>query len=154
MTLVVTADRLHGSAVGFAVGDQIAGLLILGKPGAGKSELALELMAIGAGLVADDQTMLDRDGDKVFLRAPTTIRGLIEMRGVGILRAAPLESAWLLAIVDLDQQETSRLPERRFADVLGVRVPCLLNCASSAFPAGLKQYVMSCALQDWQDGSP
>lgn len=151
MTAVITADRVHGSAVAFDVRGKTAALLILGKPGAGKSELALELMALGAGLVADDQTLLQRDGDEIYLRAPSTIRGLIEMRGVGLLKATAYEKAWLVAIVDLDQRETMRLPERMSADVLGVRIPYLRNCVSRAFPAGLKQYVTSLALQDWQD---
>lgn len=154
MSIVVAADRVHGSAVAFEVLGKHAALLILGKPGAGKSELALELMAVGGVLVSDDQTLLQRVGAEVFCRPPETIRGLIEMRGLGILRAETLEAAPVVAVVDLDQMETKRLPERCFADILGVSMPCLRNCASRAFPAALKQYVTSGELPHWQDTAP
>jgi len=151
VTLVVVADRVHGSAVAFESRGKHAALLIHGKSGTGKSELALELMAIGGVLVSDDQTLLQRAGAEVLCRAPESIRGLIEMRGLGILRAETLEAAPVVAVVDLDQVESRRLPERSFADVLGVSIPYFRNCASRAFPAGLKQYVLSGTLQHWQD---
>ena len=154
MTLVIAADRIHSSAVAFEVGGQSAGVLILGRSGSGKSELALELMAIGAVLVSDDQTLLRRDGASIIAQAPPTIRGLIEMRGLGILRARVLDTAKLVAVVNLDETEAQRLPERVFADVLGVQLPCLRNCASSAFPAGLKQYILSQVLQYGQGAGP
>jgi len=147
VTLVIAADRVHGSAVAFEVEGQFAGVLILGRSGSGKSELALELMAIGAVLVSDDQTILRRDGASIVVQAPSTIRGMIEMRGLGILQARALESANLVAILNLDEIETQRMPERMFAEVLGVQLPCLRNCASRAFPAGLKQYIHSHVLQ-------
>ncbi|TVQ00360.1 MAG: hypothetical protein EA338_05390 [Roseinatronobacter sp.] len=148
---MIAADRVHGSAVAFEDCGKYQALLILGKSGAGKSELALELMAIGAVLVSDDQTLLHRAGTEVLCRAPQAIRGLIEMRGLGILRADTVAEAPLVAVVDLDQMETKRLPERGVADVLGVAMPCLRNCASRAFPAGLKQYVTSRTREHWQD---
>ncbi len=151
MTRVITADRVHGSAVAFETGGGVAGVLILGQSGTGKSELALELMAIGAVLIADDQTLLHRDGAQIVLRAPPAIRGLIEMRGLGILQAQTLDCAPLAVVVDLDTPETQRLPEPAFAQVLGLRVPCLRNCASKAFPAGLKQYMLSSAMKDRQN---
>ncbi|MBB4208171.1 HPr kinase/phosphorylase [Roseinatronobacter bogoriensis] len=154
MTLVIAADRIHSSAVAFEVEGQSAGVLILGRSGSGKSELALELMAIGAVLVSDDQTLLRRDGASIIAQAPPTIRGLIEMRGLGILRARVLDTAKLVAVVNLDETEAQRLPERVFADVLGVQLPCLRNCASSAFPAGLKQYILSQVLQYGQGAGP
>ncbi|MEF9600929.1 HPr kinase/phosphatase C-terminal domain-containing protein, partial [Paracoccus sp. PXZ] len=61
------------------------GLLILGPSGAGKSTLALEMMAFGATLVADDRTILRREGGRIVADAPDSIRGRIEARGVGIL---------------------------------------------------------------------
>jgi HPr kinase/phosphorylase len=148
VTLIIAADRVHASAVAFEVEGHVAGLLILGSSGSGKSELALELMALGAKLVSDDQTLLHREADAILLQAPPTIRGMIEMRGLGILQARVLHSARLVAVVNLDELETQRLPEPVFAEVLGVGVPCLRNCASRAFPAGLKQYILSWVLQN------
>jgi HPr kinase/phosphorylase len=59
-----------------------AGVLILGASGAGKSGLALRMIALGALLVSDDQVLLERCGDVLVARAPETLSGLIEARGV------------------------------------------------------------------------
>ena len=61
------------------------GVLILGASGVGKSDLALRLIADGALLVADDQTLVEARGDELWATAPATIAGLIEARGVGIV---------------------------------------------------------------------
>ena len=64
------------------------GLLIGGPVGSGKSSLALQLMAFGADLIADDRTALSADRDGPPVAAPVApIAGLIEARGVGILPA-------------------------------------------------------------------
>ena len=139
---------VHGSAVAFELPERVAGVLITGKSGTGKSELALELMAMGARLVSDDQTCLCVDGGIVQMSPPSTIRGLIEMRGIGLMRAKVLEPAPLAVLVDLDMTETERLPPVRNCDVQGVAIPLLRKCASRAFAAGIRQYVMS---RDWAD---
>jgi HPr kinase/phosphorylase len=139
----ISAEQLHASSVAFDCAGRWAALLITGRSGAGKSELALELMAIGARLVADDQTCLRHDGAAVQLCAPEPIRGLIELRGLGILKVPFLPSARLVAVLDLDEMETRRLPEPDYIEVHGLAVPRLRNCASRAFAAGLKQYILS-----------
>jgi len=80
---------LHASCVAL----QDKGLLILGPSGSGKSALALQLMALGAVLVADDYTDLVRCDDRVIARCPAALRGLIEARGIGILRADTVAQA-------------------------------------------------------------
>lgn len=62
-----------------------AGILILGASGAGKSDLALRLVAAGATLVADDLTELFLKRNALHARAPRPIASLIEIRGVGIV---------------------------------------------------------------------
>ena len=75
--------RGAGDAFG-APGD--CGILLLGESGAGKSDVALRLIAQAAQLVADDRVVLfTRDG-VLFAKPPKTLAGLIEVRGVGILR--------------------------------------------------------------------
>ena len=54
------------------------GLLILGPSGSGKSTLALQLMAVGARLVADDRTDLTAQGDDVVASCPAALVGTIE----------------------------------------------------------------------------
>ncbi len=133
---------LHGTSVAF----EGRALLLLGPSGSGKSSLALQLLAYGADLVSDDQTQLARDGDDVVVTAPSTISGLIEARGVGILRAEVCEKATLFAIVKLDEIETERLPKKRYMDVLSVAVPVLHKREGPHFAAALLQYLKGGAL--------
>lgn len=137
----------HASTVAFAHGDDWAGLMISGVSGAGKSELALELVALGARLVADDQTLLRREGDRIFATSHAALSGVIEMRGIGLLAAPPLARARIVTIVDLDQPETARLPELRLTPVLGVPIRCLYRVSSRAFPAALRQYMLGAGWQ-------
>jgi HPr kinase/phosphorylase len=101
-------------------------VLLRGPSGSGKSDLALRLIDGGGQLVADDQTLLRRVGDRVLASAPPIIAGLIEIRGVGLLRVHASDTAPLLLIADLViSGEIERLPERRFETVLGVAVPLI-----------------------------
>ena len=99
-------------------------MLLRGESGAGKSDLALRLIDGGARLVADDRTDLTRDGDRLIARSPATIAGLIEARGVGILRLPPSRlatAAIVVLIVDLvDAADVERLPDATREDLLGV----------------------------------
>lgn len=142
MNRPVVSGLIHGTSVAFKTGNEHAGALIVGAPGSGKSELALELMALGARLVADDQTRLGLHDGRVMLSSPTVLRGLIEMRFVGLLRADTLETAPLALVVDLDTEETDRLPEPRWQVIEGCRVPLLRKCASRAFAAAIRQYLV------------
>jgi serine kinase of HPr protein (carbohydrate metabolism regulator) len=115
---------------GRASGDQTwRGVLLRGPSGAGKSDLALRLIDAGARLVADDQTELSRRGRRLLGSAPATIAGLMEVRGVGIVR---LGRAQLMAqvpiglLVDLvPPKRIERLPEPARESVLGLDLPVL-----------------------------
>lgn len=97
--------RLHGTTV--AVGGR--GVLIVGRSGSGKSDLALRLIDRGAVLVADDYTELASENGVLQAMAPTAIAGKIEVRGIGIIDL-PAEPAPVALIVDLDGHP-ERLPE-------------------------------------------
>ena len=102
------------------------GVLLRGVPGSGKSDLALRLIDAGARLVADDQSELSRRGETIVARAPATIAGLIELRGIGILRLEPLAEASVALIVDLvPPQSLERLPSRRREAILGIELPVI-----------------------------
>src|SRR6266851_2230729 len=88
---------LHATAV--AIDGR--GVLLRGASGAGKSDLALRLIDAGARLIADDQSELHRRGDSIIVRAPATIAGLVEVRGIGIIRLDALAEAPVALIVDL-----------------------------------------------------
>ena len=109
---------LHGSAV--SLDDQ--GILLLGKSGRGKSDLALQMIDRGGTLIADDQVRLCRAGDRLIAEAPEVLAGLIEVRGVGILRVPHVAHA-LDLVVDLDiDGEEVRLPEPMIASWHGIEV--------------------------------
>ena len=117
------------------------GLLILGASGQGKSTLALTLMALGADLVADDRVVLRRHPDAVIADAPDPIRGLVEARGVGLLKAESVGPVALALVVDLDQVETERLPALRTTRLLGRDVPLLHGIDAPHFAPALMQYL-------------
>jgi HPr kinase/phosphorylase len=113
---------IHATTV--AIGGRA--VLLRGPSGSGKSDLALRLIDAGARLVADDRSELWRDGDAVLVGAPATIAGLIEARGVGILRVDSLAVARLSLIVDLLAPEAvERLPEPRSETILGLSIPLI-----------------------------
>ena len=62
------------------------GVLLMGESGLGKSELALELISRGHGLVADDAVELYRTGPETLEgRCPAVLRNFLEVRGLGVL---------------------------------------------------------------------
>lgn len=117
------------------------GVLLTGPSGTGKSVLALELMAFGAALVADDRTLLKRDGMHLTASAPSTIAGMIEARGVGLLRVDHLPSVQISLVIDMAQLEASRLPEPRKTTLLDIAVPCLHKVDAPYFPAAVQAYL-------------
>lgn len=125
--------QLHASAVAVAG----HGCVITGAAGAGKSTLALEMMALGAELVADDRVDVRRAGGALMLSAPAAIAGMIEARGIGILRLPGRSEAPLALVVDLDRPETGRLPEPRRRDLLGIACPLVLGRARAGLAAML-----------------
>lgn len=100
--------HLHGTCVA----RQGRGVLLLGGSGAGKSDLALRLIHDGATLVADDRVILAVKRGKLSASAPPTIAGLIEVRGLGIIKL-PARTAPLLLAVQLGR-EGPRLPDAQY----------------------------------------
>lgn len=83
-----------------------AGVLILGPPGSGKSDLALRLIDRGFTLVADDRVDIEDD----VARSPAALAGIIEVRGLGLLRLPYLAEARLVLVIELTQAPPERLP--------------------------------------------
>lgn len=104
-----------------------AGVLLRGPAGCGKSDLALRLIDAGtARLVGDDYCDYAVEAGALVARPKPAGAGLLEVRGLGILR---LDSAVLApqvivtAVIDLTPgQAGDRLPEPAWVDVLGVRL--------------------------------
>lgn len=101
------------------------GLLILGGSGSGKSTLALDLIGLGARLVADDRTILRAREGGLVASPPEVLEGRIEARHVGLLRLPFTARARVGLAIDLDRIERHRLPPRRNVTILGQTVTLL-----------------------------
>jgi HPr kinase/phosphorylase len=130
---VTHAAVLHATSV--AVDGK--GLLIVGPSGSGKSSLALQLIGLGAVLIADDQTETYLHDGHVSLCCPAAIVGTIEARGVGLLNAPIVPNAPLHLVVDLAQTEGERLPERHDIMILGQRIGLVFATKHAHFPVAL-----------------
>jgi serine kinase of HPr protein (carbohydrate metabolism regulator) len=97
------SETIHAGCV--AIGG--CGVLIAGRSGSGKSDLAWRLIDRGAQLVSDDYTLIERQDGRLIARAPAAIAGRIELRGVGIVESPAREAAQVCLYADLD-----RAPER------------------------------------------
>ncbi|SEN73271.1 Hpr(Ser) kinase/phosphatase [Pseudorhodobacter antarcticus] len=115
------------------------GILITGASGQGKSGLGLHLMALGAQLIADDQTILTPQGNTIIATCPPPLFGLIEARGIGLLHASPAPHAQIHLVIDLDQTETQRLPPKRSTQLLGVAIDLVFWSTYRHFPYGIMQ---------------
>jgi serine kinase of HPr protein (carbohydrate metabolism regulator) len=126
--MVIMPDHLFIQATCVAIDGM--GVLLRGPSGSGKSDLALRLIDGGARLVADDGVDLRRQGERLFARlppgAPESVRGRIELRGLGILPAPAVAEAPLDLIIDLVAVDAlERLPEPLTIELLGVALPLL-----------------------------
>lgn len=109
-------ERIHATTVAFK-GEAI---VLLGQSGSGKSDLALRLIDDGWDLVSDDYTELHVEGGQLIARAPEPIKGLIEARGIGIVRLDEVASAPIVAAFDLVAlSDIERLPEPATVTWLG-----------------------------------
>lgn len=131
----------HGTAVLLSSAEHPpAAVFIRGASGSGKSDLAFRLLAQGAVLISDDQVELERRQDRIFAGAIDAIRGLIEVRGVGLLRYPVADPAPVKLVIDLvPRDDVPRLPEWKTMDVLGVNLPVLkLHAFDVAAPCKLR----------------
>ncbi|MFK7746037.1 MAG: HPr kinase/phosphorylase [Roseobacter sp.] len=129
--------NLHATCVAW----QNAGVLIVGASGAGKSSLALHLLALGAVLISDDRTEITQKNDVLTARCPAPIQGFIEARGVGILKATVQNTAPVRLVINLDRIERDRMPRQHWYEINGVRLPCLYKVEASHFPSAILQYL-------------
>ena len=116
-------------------------LLILGPSGSGKSSLALRMIGLGAHLVADDRTQVTVQAGTLIAHCPPPIRGLIEARGIGLMRAPFAETAAVSLVADLSRAEDHRLPPNRMVTILGCDLNLVLQSQNDHFPVALMLYL-------------
>ncbi|MFM2100322.1 MAG: hypothetical protein RLZZ366_1861 [Pseudomonadota bacterium] len=115
----LSSESFHASSVAI---DGKA-VLIAGRSGSGKSDLALRLADRGAALISDDYTVLTRLEGRLIASAPETIAGKIEARGVGVVDWPAGKPAPVALMIVLGEP-VPRMPERDNIRVLaGVDVP-------------------------------
>jgi serine kinase of HPr protein (carbohydrate metabolism regulator) len=120
-------ERLRGTCIAV----EGSGVLLRGPSGAGKSDLALRLIEAGGCLVADDYTDVSEVGGRLVATTPPKLHGLLEVRGIGIVRLPATPSAPLIACIDLVPIErVERMPVPEDIQILGVSVPRFLVCAT------------------------
>jgi len=131
MSIHLSSETIHASTVAL---DGRA-VLITGPSGSGKSDLTLRLLDRGFVLVSDDQTIVKKTGTRLTASAPPTIRGKLEIRGVGIVTMEQVDDQPVALVVELTS-EIQRLPDdSRERPIMGVPVPLISVDAMSASAA-------------------
>jgi serine kinase of HPr protein (carbohydrate metabolism regulator) len=121
----VSSETVHASCVAIAG----RAVLITGRSGSGKSDLALRLIDRGARLVSDDYTLVVRSEQRLLARAPATIAGRIEVRGIGVVPLEPVADVPVCLVADLDAAP-ERLPGASEQRVLaGIALPVVAIAA-------------------------
>ena len=122
------SENLHASTVardGRAV-------LISGPSGSGKSDLALRMLDRGFTLVSDDRTIIRKEGERLLASAPGTIKGKLEVRGVGIVEMESLDNVPVAMVVEL-RSDIERFPDDgRERLILGTAIPLISVDATTA----------------------
>ncbi|MBR0551637.1 HPr kinase/phosphorylase [Stakelama marina] len=144
MMAELSSETLHASCVAI---DGRA-VLIEGRSGSGKSDLALRLIDRGAVLVSDDYTLVTRSGQALNASAPERITGKIEVRGVGVVEMTAQTDVPVALMLTIEDRP-DRLPEpgsgRRIA---GVAIPVHPIAALEASAPIKAELILSKIIED------
>jgi len=115
----LSSENLHASCVA----SNGRAVLIAGPSGSGKSDLALRLLDRGFTLVSDDRTVVRKEGEKLVASAPVSIKGKLEIRGIGIIDMDSIDDVPVALVVELTA-DLQRMPDdsqERF--IMGSGIP-------------------------------
>jgi serine kinase of HPr protein (carbohydrate metabolism regulator) len=149
MTGEQASDLVHATAIELRCGEASAGVLLTGPPGSGKSSVAFALIdqpghglcpagPVRARLVSDDQVRLMQQGPGIVMTPPAGLAGLLEVRGIGIVRHDNCCASARLAFV-VDHQpaaQQQRLPEAATTGLLDLPFPLYRADFAAAGAAG------------------
>lgn len=113
--------RIHSTSV--VIDDN--GVLILGDSGSGKSDLALRLIDNGATLISDDISICRKNSNNIYLYCPPEIKGLLEVREIGIITVPFVERIKLRLVVNLKSNNNERFPKESSFRILGIKIPII-----------------------------
>ena len=109
------------------------GVLVEGESGAGKSDLALRLLCQGWALIADDRCEIWASDGRLYGRAVDPLKGLIEIRGLGVGPVCGREFAQIvLAARCVDAAEVERMPDGETVNLLDQSLPLVKIAALHA----------------------
>lgn len=132
----------HAGLIAGRVGGVWRGILIEGPSGAGKSDLALRALDHGFRLVADDRVLVWTVEGRLYGRAPDALSGLLEVRGLGVVRVNTLPFCEIALCVRLGP--TERAPEPATEAILGISVPLqAVEPFESSAPAKLSRALLA-----------
>ena len=124
----LSSENLHASTVSL----EGRAVLISGPSGSGKSDLTLRLLDRGFTLVSDDRTIVRKEGGRLVASAPATIKGKLEIRGVGIVEMDSVTDVPVALVVELTS-DIQRLPDdARERLILGTAIPLISVDAMTA----------------------
>jgi serine kinase of HPr protein (carbohydrate metabolism regulator) len=107
-----------------------------------------------ARLVADDRVHLEAAGGRLLVRPAAALAGLIEVRGVGLLRLVHEPSAVVGLVVDIAAADAKRLPQAddRKTVIAGITLPRLAVAAGAAALPAVLAVLTSCrsAIAAWE----
>jgi len=134
----LTGELRHAGLIAARLAGYWRGVLIEGPAGAGKSDLALRALDLGFCLAADDRVQLWTCDGAVFGRAPDPLQGLLEVRGLQVVRVPALPFAQVALVARCGAAE--RIPDPQFADILGVSLPLIdVDPREASAPAKLRR---------------
>ena len=113
--------RIHSTSV--VIDDN--GVLILGDSGSGKSDLALRLIDNGSTLISDDISICRKNSNNIYLYCPPEIKGLLEVREIGIITVPFVERIKLRLVVNLKSNNNERFPKESSFRILGIKIPII-----------------------------
>jgi serine kinase of HPr protein (carbohydrate metabolism regulator) len=118
---VTSGGIVHAGLIARRRGGFWRGVLIQGPSGHGKSDLALRALSEGFRLVADDRVILWTSAGRLYGRAPETLLGALEVRGLDVVDHPALGLSEVRLVVRSGAPE--RIPRPQTVELFGVSLP-------------------------------
>ena len=131
--------KIHATCVARHTPHGMCAVVLRGPSGSGKSDMALRMIQEeGAILVADDWVELAQTTRGLLASPPAPLEGLLEVRGLGLVKQPFLTGVPVKLIVDLvDREDMPRLPESDFETIMESKLP-KMKISSFDFTSPLK----------------